>query len=102
MRESAVVKKLKAVVRELRGTTRKVKWEGRRHAPDLLVLLPLAHCMVETKATDKQARAGQAREHARLRASGMPVFVINSEEQIDQWRREFGDRPLAYGRIKNG
>lgn len=86
MRESAVVKHLKKVVREMRGTTRKVKWEGRKHAPDLLILLPLTSCWVETKATGEKARAGQLREHARLRASGMKVFVLDSVEAIDNWR----------------
>lgn len=86
MRESDVVKHLKKVVAEMRGTTRKVKWEGRKHAPDLLILLPLTSCWVETKATGEKARLGQLREHARLRASGMKVFVLDSVEAIDNWR----------------
>ena len=86
MKESDVVKHLKKVVAEMRGTTRKVKWEGRKHAPDLLVLLPLTSCWVETKAPGEKARAGQLREHARLRASGMKVFVLDSIEAIDNWR----------------
>jgi hypothetical protein len=85
MKESDVVKHLKKVVREMRGTTRKVSWEGRRNAPDLLVLLPLDFCWVETKAPGLGATLAQQREHARLRASGMRVFVISSIEEVDAW-----------------
>ncbi len=87
MKESDVVKHLKKVVKEMRGTTRKVKWEGRKHAPDLLVLLPLTSCWVETKAPGKAARLGQLREHTRLRASGMRVFVLDSLEAVDKWAK---------------
>lgn len=89
MRESDVVKHLKKVVAEMRGTTRKVKWEGRKHAPDLLILLPrlFANCWVETKALGVKARAGQLREHARMRAAGMRVFVLDSVEAVDNWRK---------------
>lgn len=86
MKESDVVKHLKKVVREMRGTTRKVSWEGRKHAPDLLILLPLTSCWVETKAPKKGATLGQQREHARMRASGVKVFVLNSVEAVDNWR----------------
>lgn len=85
MKESDVVKHLKKVVAEMRGTTRKVKWEGRKHAPDLLVLLPRTSCWVETKAPGVKAREGQLREHARLRASGMKVFVLSTTEAVDTW-----------------
>ncbi len=87
MKESDVVKHLKKVVKEMRGTTRKVKWEGRKHAPDLLVLLPLSSCWVETKAPGKAARLGQLREHARLRESGMQVFLLDSVVSVDAWAR---------------
>ena len=86
MKESDVVKHLKKVVREMRGTTRKVKWEGRKHAPDLLVLLPMTSCWVETKAPKKGATLGQLREHVRMRASGMKVFVLDSVESVNTWR----------------
>ena len=87
MKESDVVKHLKKVVAEMRGTTRKVKWEGRKHAPDLLVLLPLTSCWVETKAPGVKAREGQLREHARLRASGMHVYVLDTIGAVDEWAR---------------
>lgn len=101
MRESDVVKHLKKAVREMRGTTRKVQWEGRKNAPDLLVLLPLSSCWVETKAPKKGPTITQQREHARLRASGMKVFVISSIEQVDAWAAEYRWVPIQ-DRMTNG
>lgn len=95
MKESDVVKHLKKVVAEMRGTTRKVKWEGRKHAPDRLVLLPLTSCWVETKAPGVKARDGQLREHARLRASGMKVFVLDTAEAVDEWKGRYAMRKTA-------
>lgn len=92
MKESDVVKHLKKVVAEMRGTTRKVKWEGRKHAPDLLVMLPTTSCWVETKAPKKGATLGQQREHTRLRASGMRVFVLDTVGAVDNWRAGTLDR----------
>lgn len=98
MKESDVVKYLKKVVAEMRGTTRKVKWEGRKNAPDLLIMLPLTSCWVETKATGEKAREGQLREHARLRASGMKVFVLDSVEAVDEWKLNYhGNRRVTNG-----
>lgn len=45
---------------------------------------PRAH-FVETKATGKTARAGQLREHKRLRDMGFEVRVLNSIEAIDAY-----------------
>ena len=88
MKEADVVKHLKKVVREMGGDTRKARWEGRKHAPDRLILLPrlFANCWVETKASDVKAREGQLREHVRMRASGIKVFVLDSVEAVDNWR----------------
>lgn len=103
MKESDVVKHLKKVVREMRGTTRKVKWEGRKHAPDRLILLPLSSCWVETKAPGKAARLGQLREHARLRASGMKVYVLDSVEAVDSWAgTTFHQIAVVHGDMKYG
>ena len=90
MKESDVVKHLKKRVKEMRGATRKCSWEGRKNAPDLLVLLPLTSCWVETKAPKKGPTIGQQREHARLRASGMKVFVLGTIEEVDEWAIVWG------------
>lgn len=89
MRESEVVAHLKKWVSFLGGETRKAKWEGRRHAPDLLVLLPGKACLVETKALGKRPRPGQLREIERLRKSNLRVFVLDSAAAVEIWAREW-------------
>lgn len=99
MIEADVERHLAKRVRELGGEVRKVVWPGRRHAPDRLVLLPKrplqrgewqpprgpAHPLVELKRPGEKPRAGQLREHERLRAAGFEVVVLDSKEAIDGW-----------------
>ena len=84
MRESEIEKYLVKKVKELGGEVRKVKWIGRRGAPDRLVMFPPNHTKwVELKATGKVAEPHQLREHIRMRAMGQRVAVINSIEGVD-------------------
>lgn len=106
MRERNVEQHLVARVKALGGEVRKVKWIGRRGAPDRLVLLsPEAghriavlnnafgreprnysrqHIMVELKRPGLDAEDYQAREHERLRAAGFAVLVLDTIEKIDE------------------
>lgn len=98
MRESQIEKHLVKRVKELGGEVRKVKWVGRRGAPDRLVMLPptngstdqdawLANwsktIWVELKATGVEPEAHQLREHKRMRAMGQRVEVIDSIEGVE-------------------
>lgn len=47
-----------------------------------LVVAAMVH-FVETKATGAKPTTGQLREHARLRALGFTVHVIDNKEEID-------------------
>lgn len=80
---------LTAVVEELGGELRKVKWEGRSHAPDQLILLSKFHALAELKRPGKDATAGQAREHIRLRKAGFIVLVLNTYEKIDKFKKDY-------------
>lgn len=94
-RESEVRAYLKRRVEAHGGEVRAVKWLNRAHAPDVLVLWlagvpPLCatisgHPLVEAKRPKKDARAGQVREHDRLRAAGFEVVVLDSHAAIDDW-----------------
>lgn len=84
IRERNIEKHLIAVVKKHGGEVRKVKWLGRAHAPDRLVLLKQGHFYVELKAPKKKLRAGQSREHARLILYGVPVFTLDTVEKIDK------------------
>lgn len=103
MRESVIEKHLVDAVKALGGEVRKVKWIGRRGAPDRLVMLPepaigwsrfvdqqrACTLWVELKATGGKAKfpsnaheRQQAREHERMRAMGQRVEVVDSIEGI--------------------
>jgi len=89
--ERYLVKRAKA----LGGEVRKVTWQGRRFAPDRIVMLPralhnsfgmLTTCTlwVELKAPGEKPTSGQIREHARMRALGQRVEVVDSFARVDE------------------
>lgn len=99
MRESTVEDLLHARIELLGGLWRRVRWIGRKDAPDDFIALPSYYWtdaigtrrlhggfrgFVECKRPSKDATASQAREHERLRAVGVRVLVINTPELIDQ------------------
>lgn len=86
MREASVEKHLHKRVRAAGGDTRKVRWIGRRGAPDRLVMFPERQFyLVETKAPGGKLKPHQAREHARLRAFGWRVLVLSSKAEVDKF-----------------
>lgn len=90
MAERDVEKHFVKCVQERGGEVRKVKWIGRAHAPDRLALMSANHFFVELKAPGKDATAGQAREHKRLRNAGCSVYVLNTVFKINDF---FAKRP---------
>jgi hypothetical protein len=102
-RESEVEKYLVKRVKELGGEVRKVKWEGRRGAPDRIVMLPETRnpeddnpemgrtIWVELKRPGGKAtfpknahEEAQHREHERMRKMGQRVAVIDSKAGVDE------------------
>lgn len=114
MRERDIENYLVKRVKAMGGEVRKVKWIGRIGAPDRLVMLPeITHpawndpngraqkfgrplywgheystpaktLWVELKAPGEKARPSQLREHARMRAMGQRVVVIDSLEGVEE------------------
>lgn len=109
MRESDIEKHLVKRVKALGGEVRKVQWLGRRGAPDRLVMLPALQAgsvrvekacglditwrrltdrcrtaWVELKAPGVKPEAYQLREHARMRAMGQRVVVIDSIDGVEE------------------
>ncbi|WP_059413407.1 VRR-NUC domain-containing protein [Cupriavidus basilensis] len=79
MLESKIETHLVKRVKELGGAAYKFTSPQRRAVPDRLVLLPGGRVMfVECKATGQKPTDAQVREHARLRALGFPVLVLDS------------------------
>ena len=83
MHESFIENYLVSKVKALGGEVRKVKWIGRRGAPDRLVMLPDATMWVELKAPGQKPKPHQAREHDRMRRMGQRVEVVDSVEQVN-------------------
>lgn len=82
MRENQIESYLVMCVAGLGGEVRKVKWVGRRGAPDRLVMLPGRSVWVELKAPGEKVKPHQAREHERMKAMGQKVVVIDSYEGV--------------------
>lgn len=81
MRESTIEKALVERVKALGGMCEKFTSPSRRGVPDRLVTLPGGRIVfVELKATGGKLSALQQRDHARRRALGCSVFVIDSLE----------------------
>lgn len=92
MRERDIEAHLVKRVKELGGEVRKVKWIGRRGAPDRFVMMPVGGrwlhwwsggVWVELKATGKQLEPHQLREHERMHRMGLRVAVIDSIEGVE-------------------
>lgn len=98
MRERDIERHLVKRVKELGGEVRKVKWIGRRGAPDRVVMLSPGIVIypgpeygytiwVELKAPGVKPEAHQIREHNRMREMGQRVVVIDSIEGVEELLR---------------
>lgn len=89
MRESTIEKRLKRGIEALGGLCEKFTSPGRRSVPDRLVSLP-GGCIVfvELKAPGKEPTPLQEKDHARRRALGFDVRVINTVEKVDAFLEE--------------
>jgi hypothetical protein len=83
MREKDVEDYLVKRAQAMGGEVRKVKWIGRRGAPDRFVMLPGRSIWVELKAPNKLPAAHQLREHERMRAMGQSVCVVDSLSKVE-------------------
>ncbi len=84
MREIVIERYLVELARAKGGEVRKVRWVGRKGAPDRVVMMPGAQLIwVETKATGEQPEPHQAREHERMRRMGQRVEVVDSFARVD-------------------
>lgn len=88
MRESRIEAHLVRRAREIGATVRKVRWIGRRGAPDRVVMLPrsvTSTVWVELKAPGEKVEPHQAREHKRMREAGQTVVVLDTLDAVDKF-----------------
>lgn len=83
VRESEVEDYLVKCVKKLGGEVRKVKWIGRRGAPDRFVMVCGLNFFVELKAPGKKPNAQQQREIELLKSREVAVYVVDSVESVD-------------------
>jgi hypothetical protein len=88
-REESNEQYLKRRVEETGGSTRKVKWVGRRGAPDRLVGWPLRNVAAYVELKEESQPWGlqdhQRREIEWLKACGLRVAILSSKAEIDQF-----------------
>jgi len=84
MRERDIEEYLVAQVKQRGGEVRKVRWIGRRGAPDRIVMLSGRTVWVELKASGEKCRPHQLREHERMRRMGQRVVVVDSFEAVNE------------------
>lgn len=85
MRESQIERALVQRVQAVGGQAYKFTSPGRVGVPDRIVLLPgRPPEFVELKREGEKPRSTQAREHARIRAAGGVVHVIDSLAGIEE------------------
>lgn len=85
MRERDIEKHLVDCAKRAGAEIRKVKWIGRRGAPDRKLMHRALGCWVELKAPDKDLDDHQVREIIRMREMGEKVMVFNSIGGIDAY-----------------
>lgn len=89
MRESTIEKYLVRRAIQSGAQVRKVRWIGRRGAPDRLILWPKSELSqgfsdwIELKSTAGQLSPAQVREHHILRMSGQSVLTLCSKLGVD-------------------
>lgn len=84
IRESEIEAYLVKRVKELGGEIRKVKWVGRRGAPDRFVMVYGLHFFVELKAPGEKPRPEQVREIELLKTRGVGVYVLDSIDTVER------------------
>lgn len=84
MRERDVEAYLVRQAKALGGEVRKVRWIGRRGAPDRLVLIPSCWpFLLELKAPGRKPTLQQYREMERMARYGLPTDWADSPVRVD-------------------
>ena len=83
--EGRVQKYAKERFEDLGGLVRKLSYENRVGAPDLLAILPggIVWFVEVKKDENTKPDPHQLREHERMRKRGANVFVVGSIKQVD-------------------
>ena len=81
--ERDIVRRLKKQCASNEWQLRKLRYEGRKGAPDWLILGTGMHCFVECKAPGKRAKVGQKEELLTLLRAGCFANEVSSLDEVD-------------------
>lgn len=85
-RESDIEKEFNRLVKLHRGLSSKLRWLDRRGAPDRFVAFKdYGSYFVELKRPGGKPRPEQIREHQRLKAHGITVYIVNDIETLEKF-----------------
>lgn len=79
--EGKIVQDIRRWIKSLGGQTRKCSWEGRRGAPDLLIMINGHHHWLEVKSAKGELTLLQRAEIGLMRQNGCSVDVVRSLEE---------------------
>ena len=83
--EADVEQYLRDRIKDLGGETRKVKWIGRRGAPDRRCMTTYGCVWVEVKKPGERLADHQRREHERMVDQGERTIVVDSFDSVDRF-----------------
>ena len=78
--EGKIVQDIRRWIKSIGGPVRKCSWEGRRGAPDLLIMINGHHHWLEVKSAKGELTLLQRAEIGLMRQSGCNVDVVRSPE----------------------
>lgn len=86
--EGKIVQDIRRWIKSIGGQVRKCSWEGRRGAPDLLIMINGHHHWLEVKSAKGELTLLQRAEIGLMRQNGCSVDVVRS---LDDARAALSD-----------
>lgn len=103
--EGKIQKYAKERFEAIGGLVRKLSYEGRSGAPDLLVILPGGIIWFVEVKKDENTKPDphQLREHERMCKRGANVFVVGTKEDVDTLIANYYSKhiPQQYKELRN-
>lgn len=90
--EGKIVQDIRKWIKSMGGQVRKCSWEGRRGAPDLLIMIKGHHHWLEVKSAKGELTLLQRAEIGLMRQNGCSVDVVRSLEDAKAALSEYLDK----------
>lgn len=90
--EGKIVQDIRRWIKSIGGQVRKCSWEGRRGAPDLLIMINGHHHWLEVKSAKGELTLLQRAEIGLMRQNGCSVDVVRSLDDAKTALSEYLDK----------